>query len=174
MAIEKAILGLKPSRSIAKQYGVTSSAVLRHNPHITKAITKAAEKRVEVRADNLLAQLLELVTKAREIGESALAVGKHNSGIAAIRTMNDLLANVARLTGQLDERNQVNIAIQNNIAQDKDELTRLRRLTPDEREQLRGLLAKMESPGDVVEVEAVPMPEDHNETVAATSGPLGE
>ena len=117
---------------------------------------------------------MALIGDCRRIGESALNAGKHGPAVQALKAVTSNLELIARLTGQLGEGSTtVNIALVQQARAEESELLRLKRLTPDERETLRTLLTKMES-NDVVEVEAVRMPEDHDETTAAASGPLGE
>jgi hypothetical protein len=103
-------------------------------------------------------RLESLIADAQRIADAAVRAEKFAAAQSGIRNVVSILELVGRLTGQLGEGSTtVNIALVQQGKAEEDELARLRRLSPDEREVLRGLLAKMERGGDVVEVEAVPV-----------------
>jgi hypothetical protein len=157
-AIDKAIANGGANRRTAARYGLTENSIRRHKAeHLSKALVKAAEARVEAGAENILGQLVALIGDCRQIGDSALSAGKHGPAVQALKAVTSNLELIARLTGQLGEGSTtVNIALVQQAKAEEDELVRLKRLTPDERNQLRGLLAKMESV-DAIEVEAIPV-----------------
>jgi hypothetical protein len=158
-AIDRRLTDGGTYRAIAQEFGLSLDAVRRHRlDHLTKALLKAAEARPIARAETLLDRLEALINDCRRIGESALDAGKHGPAVQALKAVTSNLELIARLTGQLGEGSTtVNIALVQQAKAEEDELVRLRRLTPDERETLRALLTKMEG-SDFVEVEAVAIP----------------
>jgi hypothetical protein len=145
-AIDRRLIDGGTYRAIAQEFGLSLDAVRRHRlDHLTKALVKAAEARPIARAETLLDRLEALINDCRRIGESALEAGKHGPAVQALKAVTSNLELIARLTGQLGEGSTtVNIALVQQAKSDGQELARLKRLTPAEREQLRALLSKMD------------------------------
>jgi hypothetical protein len=119
-------------------------------------VVKAAELRPICEAGAILDRLESLIGDARRIGADALAAGKHGPAIQALRAVTANLELIARLTGQLDNNGntQINIALVQQQQAEVLDADRLRKLTVDERNTLRMLLAKMND-NDVIDAEAV-------------------
>lgn len=98
-------------RGIEKRYGPSDSAVLRHARHLPADLLRATEVATVARADTLLAQVAELTAAARRILAEAEAAGDRRGALDAIRTAGQVLTLLAKVSGQLDERTVVNVAL---------------------------------------------------------------
>jgi hypothetical protein len=158
-AIDKALAQGTPNRRIAAQYGLSETGVRGHKrDHLSRSLAKAAEARPLAQAENILQRLESLIADAKRIAEAAVNEGKFAAAQSGIRNVVSILELVARLTGQLGEGSTtVNIALVQQAKAEEDELVRLRRLNPDERDQLRGLLQKMEADPETIEVACAPL-----------------
>jgi len=120
-----------PNRRIAAQYGISEAGIRSHKAnHLSKAVAKAAQTRVEAQAQNILSRLESLIADARAIAEAAVKAEKFAAAQSGIRNMISTLELIARLTGQLGEGSTtVNIAVLQQAKSEEQEIARLRRLS---------------------------------------------
>jgi hypothetical protein len=101
-----------PLRTIAASWSVSKTALIRHKEaHLPKALTAAKAAAEAAQADNLLAELHEVVERAKEIVEEAQYDGDRRAAIAALREVRGSLVVLANLAGALQDSPKVNILI---------------------------------------------------------------
>ncbi|MEE8408305.1 MAG: DUF3631 domain-containing protein [Myxococcota bacterium] len=111
-AIDKALVTGEALRAIARQWRVSKDALRRHrNSDIPAALAKATEAQEVGRADDLLAQVRSLQTKALSILDQAEAAGEHRTALVAIREARATVELIAKLVGELDDRQTINILV---------------------------------------------------------------
>ena len=98
-------------RELVKRYGVSLGALSRHKAeHLPRELAKAKEAMEAAGADTLLEQIEALKGRAERILSKAEKKPKTwYVALGAIREMRQTLELLARITGELDERMQVNI-----------------------------------------------------------------
>jgi hypothetical protein len=85
-AIDQAMVNRRPFRNIAQQFGVSVWAALRHHDdHLPETLAKAAEAKEAAQADDLLAQLRALRSKAMALLLAAEKSGDFRAALAGIR-----------------------------------------------------------------------------------------
>ncbi len=100
--IDQALVARQPVRAIARQYGVSKDALLRHHDdHLPAALVRAQEATEAAQADNLLAQVTDLRDRAIGILDTAEAEEDLKAAIAAIREARGCVELLAKLAGQL-------------------------------------------------------------------------
>lgn len=109
--IDAALVAGTPYRSIAKQYRCSEAAVQRHKAHIPAELAQAQAAQDVAQADDLLAQVRALHTKALAILSTAEADGDLRTALAGIREARGCLELLAKLLGELDDRPQVNVLV---------------------------------------------------------------
>lgn len=111
-AIDAALVVGTPYRSIAKQFGASPQAVLRHKQdHVPERLAQAHQAGEVADADNLLRQVRGLQAKAVAILLRAERDGDLRTALAAIREARGCLELLAKLLGELDERPVVNLVV---------------------------------------------------------------
>ena len=96
--IDTALVDRRPFRSIAKQFSVGASALLRHHDdHLPAKLLRAKRVAEAVEADALLDHLLDLRAKALDILVKAGAEGNHGAAIGAIREARNCLELMGKL-----------------------------------------------------------------------------
>ena len=110
--IDEALVSGAPYRSVAKQFGLSESAVYRHKTeHLPAQLLKAKEVEEAARADDLLEQVRHLQTHALDILERAEKAGDLRTALAAISQARGNLELLGKLAGELDERPVVNLHV---------------------------------------------------------------
>lgn len=111
--INSAILKKQSNRNIATQYSMSPAAVQRHKKkHLAATMTKAQVAEEVTQADNLLDQVKDLEGRALSILGRAEQEGDLRTACTAIREVRGIIELLMKVTGQLDERNIVNILSQ--------------------------------------------------------------
>ena len=111
-AIDMALINKESFRYVSKQYGVTVSAIHRHNDaHLPSTLTKAQEARAVTQADDLLSQVRSLQSRALTILDRAESAGDLRTAVMAIREARSNLELLAKLLGELQETQAVNILL---------------------------------------------------------------
>ena len=111
-AIDRALIERHPFRSIADQYAVSKSALIRHHDdHIPAGLAKARNATEVANADDLLAQVRDLRDRALGILQKAESTDNLRAAVAAIREARGCLELLARLAGELRDGQTVNILI---------------------------------------------------------------
>jgi hypothetical protein len=121
--INRALIGRQAFRAIARQYGVSKDALLRHHDdHLPASLVKAKEASEAAQADALLAQVVDLRDKALGVLTKAENSDDLRAAVAAIREARGCVELLGKLAGQLQDAPTVNIvlspewmAIQTNI-----------------------------------------------------------
>jgi hypothetical protein len=111
-SIDETLLTGAPYRSVAKRFGLSESAVYRHNTeHLPAHLLKAREVEEVARADDLLEQVRYLQAHALDILERAEKAGDLRTALAAISQARGNLELLGKLAGELDERPVVNLHV---------------------------------------------------------------
>ena len=109
--IDAALLNGEAYRSIAKRYGASPSAVLRHREHLPNQLVKAREAEEVTQADTLLEQVRSLQTRALSILDRADEAGDLKTALAAIREARSNLELLGKLAGELQQEGTVNVTL---------------------------------------------------------------
>jgi len=108
--IDSALLTKNPLRGIARRFAVSEDALFRHKKdHISTLLLKAQEVEEIAQADTLLDQVKAIQTRTLSILDRADGAGDLKTALSAIRETRANLELLAKLTGDLDERTQINI-----------------------------------------------------------------
>jgi transposase-like protein len=111
-SIDEALVSGTPYRSVAKQFGLSESAMYRHRTeHLPAHLLKAKEVEEVAHADDLLDQVRNLQAHALDILERAEETGDLRTALAAISQARGNLELLGKLAGELDERPVVNLNI---------------------------------------------------------------
>lgn len=99
--IERSLLAGSPLRTIAVQWSVSKTALIRHKEHVSATLAKAAEKQEEARGDRLLKQLLDLQNRTLALLTEAEQNGDRRTRLGAIREARSNLELIGRFLGEL-------------------------------------------------------------------------
>jgi hypothetical protein len=117
-AIDEAIVSSEPAPSIARRYALSHDAVTRHGTtHIPKSLKAVHERRKERQAETLLDRVEGLYDEAKELLEQVKAERQRGLSLAALKELRNTLELIGRLTGELDQKPQVQIL---NVTQSAD------------------------------------------------------
>lgn len=113
-AIDAMIVGGAPNRAVARNEwaggAVSKDAVLRHrSSHISSGLARVMAEREAAGPRSALDRMEELYSEARELLAAAREDGKASLQLGAIRELRGIVETLAKITGELDERNQVNV-----------------------------------------------------------------
>ncbi len=110
--IDQALVAQNRFRTIAGQYGVSKSALVRHHDdHLPAALVKAQDATEAAQADALLAQVVDLRDKALDVLDTAQGSKDLRAAIGAIREARGCVELLAKLAGQLKDAPTVNILV---------------------------------------------------------------
>jgi len=110
--INKALIETQNIAEIAKRYGVSYDSLFRHKQrHIPEALAKAQEARQIAKADSLLDQVRTLQGKTLAILEEAEKTKNYLTALKAIREARGNLELLAKLLGELQEKQIINILV---------------------------------------------------------------
>ena len=108
--IDRALIARTPFRHIAAQYGVSTSALVRHcDDHIPSSLIRAQRVKEATEADALMAQILDLRDKALDTLTNAENDKNWPATVAAIRTACGCLELLGKVAGQLQDAPTINI-----------------------------------------------------------------
>ena len=108
-AINQALVASTSLRDIAGQYGLSKSALDRHQQaHLSATLVKAAEAQDAAHGSRLLEQVTGLVDKALASAERSEAKGDERAVQGGLREARHSLELTGRLTGELRESNKDN------------------------------------------------------------------
>ena len=109
--IDAALVAGQPYRGIAKQFQASASAVYRHQQeHLPAALVKANEAGEVAHGDSLLDQVRDLQEKALAILSAAERAGDLKTALSAVREARGCLELLAKITGLMSVRAEVEIA----------------------------------------------------------------
>ena len=110
--IDRALLERRPFRDIACQFSVGRMAALRHHDdHLPAELARAREAQEVAQADDLLAQVRALRSKAMALLLKAEAQGDLRTALAGIREARACLELLLEVEGELDRRPTVNLLV---------------------------------------------------------------
>lgn len=109
--IDRALLDGEAYRHIAARFDTSTGALQRHREHLPNQLVKASEAQEVAQADNLLAQVKSLQTRALSILDRADAAGDLRTALSAIREARGNLELLAKLLGELQQEGTVNVTI---------------------------------------------------------------
>lgn len=111
-AIDRELVAGTTFRNIAKRYGLSITALVRHrDDHLPETLIKAKEAEDKTHAEDLLERFDALLNDARRIGKKAESAENYSAALAGVREMvriNELLLEVR---GKLDRRAQVSVVV---------------------------------------------------------------
>lgn len=110
-AIDRALVGQRPLRDIAGQFGVHRSSLDRHKKHIAEELTKAKQAEEVTEATSLLSRVEMLMSRCETIYERALQAGKWMGAAAAAREIRGCLELLGKLQGELQSPSRVSITL---------------------------------------------------------------
>jgi hypothetical protein len=110
--INQAMVNRRPFRNIAQQFGVSVWAALRHHDdHLPEALTKARAAQEAAQADDLLAQLRALRSKAMALLLAAEKSGDIRTALAGVREARACLELLLEIEQRIDRRPTLNLLI---------------------------------------------------------------
>ena len=110
--IDRALVGGRPVRETSALFRVSEDAVGRHKAeHIPPTVAKAQEAADVAQADDLLAQVRALRSKAMALLLKAEAQGDLRTALAGIREARACLELLLEVEGELDRRPTVNLLV---------------------------------------------------------------
>lgn len=108
--IDLALVAGKSNRATARQYALHKDAVLRHKAsHVSSALQAVTAARTTEAAQTALDRLEELFTRVGNVLRAAEIEGKPSLVLQAAREMRQTAEVLAKITGELDERNSVQV-----------------------------------------------------------------
>jgi hypothetical protein len=112
-AIERAVVRCQPFRAIARRYGVSKDALLRHHDdgHLAAKLIRSERARELVQADALMGEVVALRDRVEGLLDKAEADGKVGEATGAARELRACLELLAKLGGRISDAPQVNITI---------------------------------------------------------------
>ena len=110
--IDAALVRREPFRAIARQYGVSKDALIRHHDnHLPTELTKAKEAEEAAHADTILAQVQDLRDRAMTILDTVEKDKDWSIALGAIREARGCIELLGKLAGKLQEGATVNVFI---------------------------------------------------------------
>ncbi len=110
--IDRALVVRERFRTIADQFGVSKTALLRHHDdHLPAALVKAQDATEAAQADALLAQVVDLRDKALDVLDTAQGSEDLRAAIGAIREARGCVELLAKLAGQLKDAPTINVVL---------------------------------------------------------------
>lgn len=98
-------------RTIADRFGLSETSLKRHKAHLPAHLSTAHEAEAVASADDLLRQLRALQRKALDLLEKAEREGDLRTALSGVREARACLELLLEISGELDRRSVVNIAI---------------------------------------------------------------
>src|SRR5690348_15368612 len=104
--INSELLGGQPYRNVAERYRISPPAIVRHKPHIAKALVKAKAKEAakeDVQAETVLDRLMSYHRTIQELLTEARQSKDHVGALRAVQAGLKQLELEARLLGDLKD-----------------------------------------------------------------------
>lgn len=109
-ALDAALVSGQTDTAVAERFGLTRDAVGRHRRgHLSPALKAVAAERETAGARTALDRLEALHDRAERVLAAAEAEGKAALSLQAIRELRSTVELIAKLTGELDDRPQVQV-----------------------------------------------------------------
>ncbi len=108
--IERAIARGESYRRIAAQYSVSLTSLRRHvQAHLPQQVQAAVQAEMVEHGASILSQVRELNQKARQLLDEAATNRRYSGAAAFLKEARELLTLEARLLGELDTRERVEV-----------------------------------------------------------------
>jgi hypothetical protein len=108
--IDADLAGGQSNLAVADAYSLSKDSVRRHRAsHLSPSLKAVAAKRETAGAVKAIDRVEDLYARASGILEAATADGQAGVSLAAVRELRGLVELLAKLTGELDKRPQVQI-----------------------------------------------------------------
>jgi len=111
-SINLALVSGQSNRSLAAQYNLAITSIRRHKAnHIPEHMSKAKEIEVIASATTLVDQTRGLLKLAQEITDESRSEGDHRTALMGIARIKDIIELLMKVTGELEEKTEINILI---------------------------------------------------------------
>jgi len=101
---EALLLSATPLRTIADQFGISKTALLRHKTdHIPTDLVKAKDAKEVCRAESLLDKLVSLKSDAERITQKAEIKDDLKTALSGIREQSRIIEILAKMQGQIQQ-----------------------------------------------------------------------
>ncbi len=98
------------NREAGRRFGITKDSVARHRAnHVSSALQATVVEQTTQAAQSALARLEDLFSRVHRVLATAERDGKHSLVLQAAREMRQTAEVLAKITGELDERKQVQV-----------------------------------------------------------------
>src|SRR5215212_5633540 len=146
-AIDQAMVNHRPFRAISRQFGVSKDAVLRHHDdHLPEALTKAKAASETAQAEDLLAQLRALRSKAMALLLAAERAGDIRTALAGVREARATLELLLEVEQRIDRRPTLNLLMAPEWLHTRSTLLDALRPFPEARTAVAARLVALETP----------------------------
>jgi len=109
-AIDQALINHLPYRDIARRFGLSKDAAVRHHDeHLPELLVKAKEAEEAAQADDLLSEVQALRSKALSLLGQAEEAGDLRTALLGVREARACLELLAEISQQLDRRPVLNV-----------------------------------------------------------------
>lgn len=115
--IDRALANGTPLRDIAGQFGISRSALDRHEPHIALAITKAEERREVKAGDSVLDGITALQEKALDLLGKMETAGDFRGAIVAAKEARECLLAANELVARAGGSSEIVVTVRHIGAQ---------------------------------------------------------
>ncbi len=110
--IDKALVERRAFRTIADQFGVSKTALLRHyDDHLPSSLVKAQQAKEAADADALLAQIVGLRDEGLGVLKKAKDAEDLHTVLNAIKVTQGTIELLAKLAGQLRDAPTINLVV---------------------------------------------------------------
>ena len=111
--IDEALVRGVSLRSLARRYDISRNALAAHKlNHVSPALLAVRQERVAAGASTTVDRLEALFETGQSILDAAKKSGNAALGLSAMRELRGTIELMARVTGELDERPQVTVNLQ--------------------------------------------------------------
>ena len=107
--IEQSVLAGDSYRAVAQRFQVSRDAVVRHRRHLKAATPNSIQVEQIFESGSLIEQLRRLTSEAQRLKEKAEMAGDFRTALAAVRELCRIVELVAKLRGEIDGRNEINV-----------------------------------------------------------------
>ncbi len=149
-AIDMALINRRPFRDIARHFGVSKDATVRHfDDHLPATLAKAKEAEDVAHAIDVVGQLRAINAATLAVLANARKVGDGDLALKAVDRVQRQIELQAKLLGELDERPQVVLANAPEWLQVRTVLLDALRPHPEERQAVAARLVALEAHGEM-------------------------
>jgi hypothetical protein len=99
-------------RDVERQFGLSRSAVHRHQEHVPKALTKAKQAREVAQAETLVGRIETLIGDCRAIAQKEQKAREWHAAVSALREVRGCAELLGELPGELKKQDSVNVSVE--------------------------------------------------------------